>query len=138
MNHQTLHVGNVGQQREYLQGIDKLPGLFLSALDFEGEDRTTAIGEVLLIELMVGMTFESRMMNSCNLRMVLQEIDYLQCVFYMALYTQTQRLYTLQEDEGIEGRDGCTSIAQDDGTDTSNVSGCTNGISKHDAPSELP
>ena len=38
MNHQALHVGHIGQQREDLQGIDELPGLFLTSLDFESED----------------------------------------------------------------------------------------------------
>ena len=52
---------------------------------------------------MVGMTLESRMMNGCHLRMLSKEINHLQRILYMALYTQAQRLYALQEDEGIEG-----------------------------------
>ena len=55
MNHQALHVSYVGQQREDLKGINETPGFFLTALDLEGEDAATAIGEVLLIEGMVWM-----------------------------------------------------------------------------------
>lgn len=50
VNHQTLHVGDVRQQRENLQGIDEAPCLLLTALDLKGEDRTAALREVLLIE----------------------------------------------------------------------------------------
>ena len=38
MNHQTFHISHVSQQREDLEGIDALPGFFLAAFDFEGED----------------------------------------------------------------------------------------------------
>ena len=60
--HQTLHVGHVSQQREDLQGVDKAPSLFLSALHFEGEDGATTLGEVLLVECVVVMVFQRRMM----------------------------------------------------------------------------
>ena len=55
MNDETLYIGHVGQQRENLQIVDKSPGLFLSTLDFEGEDATATLGEVLLVERMVGV-----------------------------------------------------------------------------------
>ena len=55
MNHEALYIGYVGQQRENLQIVDKSPGLFLSPLDFEGEDAAATLGEVLLIECMVGV-----------------------------------------------------------------------------------
>ena len=35
----------------------------------------------------------------------------------MSLYAQRQRLYTLQQYPRIEGRDGGTCVAQDDGPD---------------------
>ena len=82
---------------------------------------------------MVGMTLESWMMNGCHFRMLSKEVNHLQRILYMALHTQAQRLYALQEDEGIEGRDGSTSITQDDGTDASDVCGCTYCVGKHDA-----
>ena len=47
---QALHIRHIGQQREDLQMIDKRPGLLLSALDLKGEDRSAAMGEILLIQ----------------------------------------------------------------------------------------
>ena len=44
---QALHVSDVGQQREDLQVVDELKGFLLAALDVEGKDGSTAVGEVL-------------------------------------------------------------------------------------------
>ena len=73
------------------------------------------------------------MIDLGHLGVVLQEIDDLQRILYMTLYAQAQRLDTLQQDKGIEGRQCGTSITQQDGTDASHVSGGTDSISKHDA-----
>ena len=67
MDHQTLHVGHVGQQRENLQGIDEFPSLLLSTFHFKCKDATAAIWEVLLVELVIGMTLEGRVMNGSHL-----------------------------------------------------------------------
>ena len=131
MNHQTLHVSHVSQQREDLQGVDELPGLFLTALDLEGEDGGATVGEVLLIEFVVVMAREGRMVHLGHLGMVGEEIDHLQGILHMTLYAQAQRLDTLQEDKGIEGRDGSTSITQDDGTDAGDISGSTYSVGKY-------
>ena len=42
---QALHVSDVGQQREHLQVINKLEGLFTAALDVEGEDGAPPLGK---------------------------------------------------------------------------------------------
>ena len=76
MDHQALHVGHISQQREDLQGIDELPSLFLSALHLEGEDASTAIRIVFLIEGVVVMTLEGRMMHGSHLRMLAEEVDH--------------------------------------------------------------
>ena len=55
MDHQTLHIRYVRQQGEDLQTVDKLVGFGLVAFDLKGEDGAAAIGEVFLIQLMVGM-----------------------------------------------------------------------------------
>ena len=73
------------------------------------------------------------MVNGCHLRMLAEEVDHLQGVLHMTLHTQTQCLDTLQEDEGVEGRDGSTCIAQDDGTDAGDVSGSAYSVGKYDA-----
>ena len=51
----------------------------------------------------------------------------------MTLHTQAQGLDTLQQNEGVEGRDGSTGITQDDGTDAGNISSCANSVGKDDA-----
>ena len=51
----------------------------------------------------------------------------------MTLYAQTQGLDSLQQDEGVEGRNGSTCITQDDGTDACDVCGSTYCIGKNDA-----
>ncbi len=53
--HQRLHVGHVGQQGKDGQVVDELVGLGLAALDVEGEDGSAAVGEVLLIQGVVGV-----------------------------------------------------------------------------------
>ena len=58
MNHEALYIGHIGQEREYLQIVNEAPCLFLATLNFESEDATTAIGEVFLIESMVGVRAE--------------------------------------------------------------------------------
>ena len=75
MDHQALDIGHICQQREDLQGINELPGFFLTALNLEGEDRTSTIGEVLLIKLMVVMTLKGWMVYLGHLGMVGEEID---------------------------------------------------------------
>ena len=51
----------------------------------------------------------------------------------MTFYTQTQCLDTLQEDEGVEGRNGGAGITQDDCTDAGDVGGSAYSISKDNA-----
>jgi len=78
VNHQALHIGHVSQQREDLQGIDELPGFFLTALYLEGEDRAAAVGIVFLVEGVVRMALEGGMMDGSHLRVLAEEVDHLQ------------------------------------------------------------
>ena len=55
MNDQTLHIGYIDQKREDFERIDELPGCFLTTLHLESKDAGCTIGEVSLIERMVGM-----------------------------------------------------------------------------------
>ena len=38
MNREALYVSHIGEDGEELEIVDELPGLFLPALDLEGED----------------------------------------------------------------------------------------------------
>ena len=55
MDDEALHIGHVGQQGEDLQGIYEGPRLLLAALDLEGEDAAGTVGEVALVEGVVGV-----------------------------------------------------------------------------------
>ena len=131
MNHQTLHVGNIGKEGEDLERIDEFPSCFLSALDFESEDTASTLREILLVKFVVGMLRQRRMIHFCHLWMVLQEIHHFQCILHMTLHTQTQCFQALQENEGIERRKCSTCITKDDGTNTSDKCCCTSHICKN-------
>ena len=48
MNDERLHVGNIGEQAEYLEVVDELLRRFAAALDLEGEDGDASLREVTL------------------------------------------------------------------------------------------
>ena len=50
MDHEGLHVGNVRKQGEEFEVIDELLRCLCAAFDLEGENRTTAVREVFLVE----------------------------------------------------------------------------------------
>ena len=97
--------------------VDEFPCFFLGALDIEGEDRTTAVREELLVELVVRMRRNGWVINLSHLRVVLQILYYLQCILNVTLYTEAQCLQALEQHPCIEWRDGCTGVAKDDRTD---------------------
>ena len=116
MDDEALHVGHVGQQREDLEGVAEAPGLLLASLHLEGEDRSAALRIVFLVEGMVGMVGQRGMVDPLHLGMVSQKLDHAQGVAHVALHAQRERLESLQQDPGVEGRDGSARVAQDDGT----------------------
>ena len=99
---ERLDIGHIGEQREHLQMIDELPSCLLAALDLEREDRGAAVGEVLLIQGVVGVIRQRRMVDLLDLRMVGEELDDLLGVLDMALDAEAQRLRALQQQEGVE------------------------------------
>ena len=117
VNHQALCIRDICEQRENLQVVDEGKGLLLSALDVEGEDGRAAVREVLLIERMIRVVCERRVIHLLNLRVLRQELDNLQRVLDMALHAERQGLGALQEQEGVERRDGTAFIAEQDCAD---------------------
>ena len=67
---QTLDVGHICQQREDLQVVDELECFLTAALDVEGEDGSAAVGEVLLIQGVVGVIRQRGMVDLLDLGMV--------------------------------------------------------------------
>ena len=63
---------------------------------------------------------------------VLGEIVYhLEGVVDVTLNAEGQRLKALEQDEGVEGRDGCTSIAEQDSADAGDESCRSGDIGEH-------
>ena len=95
VDYKALDIGDIGQQREDLQMIDELEGLLLAALDVEGEDRRAAVGEVLLIQGVVGVIGQAGVVDLLHLGVVGQELDDLFGILIVAVQTQGERLGTL-------------------------------------------
>ena len=68
MYHETLDVRNVCKDGKQTETVDELPGCLLTALDFEGEDGTSAVREILPVEFMVRMIPQGRMVDLLNKR----------------------------------------------------------------------
>ncbi len=88
MDYERLHVGHIRKKREYLQGVDKLPGVFLITLDLESEDRACAVGIELVLKLMILMLGQRRMIHFRHFRMVGEEFHHLKSVLHMTLHAQ--------------------------------------------------
>ena len=90
MNYKALGIGNISKQRENVQIVDKLMGFFLAAFNFKGEDRTAAIREIFLIQLIVGMLGKRRVIDLFDLRVVCKKFNNLFCVLCVTLQTKRQ------------------------------------------------
>ena len=130
---QALHVGHVGQQGEDLQVVDELEGFLTAALDVKGEDGSAAVGEILLVQGVIGVIGQGGMVDLLDLRMVGQELHDLLGVLHMALDAQAQGLGALQQQEGVERRDGSAGITQQDGADVGDEGGGAGGIGEGNA-----
>lgn len=117
MDDERLDIRDIGQQAEDLEMVDELLGRLSAALDLEREDGDTAIREVLLVELVVRMIRQSRMVDLRDMRVLGEVVDDLEGVLDMALDTQRQRLRSLQQQERVERRERCALIAQDQRAD---------------------
>ena len=133
MDHEALDVGDVGEQREELQVVDELPRGVLTALDLEGEDRGTAVGEVLLVEVVVGVVGETRVVDLLDVRVVHEVLDDLLGVLGVALEAKRQGLGALEQQERVEGRDAGALVAEEDRADVGHVRGGTAGVGEGDA-----
>ena len=122
VDHEALHVGDVGKQAEDLQVVDELEGLFLAALDVEREDGTATIWEVLLVKLVVRMVFQARVAHVRDLRVLGEEFQDLLGVFHMAIQAERKRFDTLQQQEGVERGNRGTLVAEENGADVDGVS----------------
>ena len=91
MDDQRLHICYVCKQREELQIVDELLRILCTTLDLEGEDRTTTVREVLLVQcLLFRIIGYRRMMNLLYKRMLVQILNDFQCVLHILSETESQ------------------------------------------------
>ena len=130
MHDERLDVGHVGEQREHLQVIDELPSSLLTALDLEGEDRGTAVGEIQLVELMVGVLGQARVVDLGHVRVAHEEVDDLLGVLHVTVDAQRQSLGALEQDPGVERADAGALVTQQDSADIGCEGGGTGSLGK--------
>lgn len=70
------------------------------------------------------------MIDLSHLRVLGKIFNDLQCVLYVTLYAQWQRLSALKKNPCVERRDCSASVTKDDGTDTCDESCRTSNISE--------
>ena len=121
---EALDVRDVGQQGEDLQVVDEAVRLGLAARDLKGEDGAAAVREVLLIQRVVRVARQRRMVDARDLRVRRQPRDDLLRVLRVAVEAQRECLDALQQQEGVERGDGRAGVAQENGADV--PAACTN------------
>src|SRR5512142_986451 len=112
MNHQRLRIPDVREQAEKFKGIDKLLARFESALDAKRDQRAGAVGQVLLCEAVVLARGQAGIIDPFHARMVLEELRYRERILRVTLHAKVKRLGSLQQEEGVEGRQRSTGVAQ--------------------------
>ncbi len=117
VDHQGFYIGNIGKQAENLQGIDEPVGFLFPAFDVEGENRSAAMREILFVQCMIRVIRQRWVVYFADMWMVLQEVHDFSGILHMAVQPQRERLCTLQQQEGIEGRNRSPGIPQQDRPD---------------------
>ena len=130
MDHEGFDIGHVGQQGEDFQGVDEFEGFCLASLNLEGKDGAASVGEIPLIQGVVGMAGQGRMVHLGHLGVLGEEVHHLEGILYVALYAQGQRFQPLQEDEAAHRGKGGADVPQEGGTGPYNVGGEAAGIGK--------
>ena len=77
VDHQALHIGHIGQQAEQLQMVNKCKGFLAPALDLKSKDRAAAVGEIALVQRMVGVTGQAGVVHLFHQRMGSQILHHL-------------------------------------------------------------
>ena len=132
VNNEALHVGNISEQAEDFETVDELEGLGLATLHIEGEDGTTAVGEVTFVKLVVRMILEARVVDLCNLRVLGEEFQNLLGVFHMTVKAERKSFGALEQEESVERGNCSTFVTQEDCADIDDIgSGASSGSEGH-------
>ena len=76
VDHEGFYVGDVREQREELERVDEFEGLRLTALYVEGEYRSAAVREILLIERVIGVLRQRGVVYLLDERVLYEVLDY--------------------------------------------------------------
>lgn len=130
VDHKALDIRYICQQGEDLQTVDEFVGLRLTAFDLKGKDGTASVGEIALIQSVVGIVGQGRMVDCLHLRMVLQKFHHLFCVLRMALEAQGQGLDALEQQKRSKGGNGSAGIPEQDRPDIGYKGGRAGSLGK--------
>lgn len=126
MDDERLRVGYVGQQGKDLKTVNEPVCFFLSPVDEDGKDGSSAMRKVVLVTSVVRMAGQGRMVDPFHLGMSVKKGCNAQGIGYMALYPKRKCFQSLKQQESIERADGGTCVTQQDGTDAGDI-GCMAG-----------
>ena len=132
VNHQGLYIRHVGQKRENFQAVNKFVSFCLTAINLKGEDGRTTIGKILFIQSVVGMVRQGGVVDLLHLGMIGEKLHHLLGVIGVALQPQGEGFHPLEEQEGIEGGDGCSGVPKKNGPDVGDKGGGTDGVREAD------
>lgn len=102
MDDERLRVGYVGQQGEDLKTVNEPVCFFLSPVDEDGKDGSSAMRKVALVTSVVRMAGQGRMVDPFHLGMSVKKGCNAQGIGYMALYPKRKCFQSLKQQESIE------------------------------------
>ena len=103
--------------------IDQTMRLTDSAIDFEGKDGTASLWEIALVQSMIRMSGQRRMIHPFYFRVLNEVADDLPGIFGMPLHTQGKRFQSLQQQEGVKRTDSRSCIPQQYRPDSGQIGG---------------
>ena len=112
MDHKRFDIGYIGKKREYLKIVYELERCILAALDLKCKDACSAIREVALIQRMVRMIRQRRMIDLIDLWVISKIFHYFGSILRMPFEPQRQCLCSLKQQESCEWRYACALVAQ--------------------------
>ena len=110
MDYQAFYIRHICQQGKDFQVVNELVSLLLTSLYFKRKDGTAAVGEIFLVQSVVWMAGQRRMVHLFHLRMVCQEFHYFFGVFRMAVQPEGKGLHPLQQKKSVKWGDGCAGV----------------------------
>ena len=68
MDHQAAGIADIGEMREDLHRLDEFQSSLVAALEAEGKDRASALGQVFLRQRIIAVGFETGIRDPVDLR----------------------------------------------------------------------